>query len=99
MRLALYGCRRVAAPADNVVVIGKKSVPDYVLEVILKFNEGIDEVVIKGRGQMISKAVDVYNALKSKLGDSLQLVSVNIDSDNIGGRLVSYIEIRVRRTI
>ncbi len=97
--LQCRGVSRVAAQADNVVVIGKKSIPDYVLEIILKFNEGIDEVVIKGRGQMISKAVDVYNALKSKLGDSLQLVSVNIDSDQRGNRLVSYIEIRVRRTI
>ncbi len=87
------------AQADNVVVIGKKSIPDYVLDVILKFNEGYDEVIIRGRGQMICKAVDVYNALKNKLGDSLQLVSVNIDSDNVGNRLISYIEIRVRRTI
>ncbi len=70
----------MAAREENVVIIGKKSIPDYVLDVILKFNEGIDEVVIKGRGQMISKAVDVYNALKSRLGDSLELVSVNIDS-------------------
>jgi len=89
----------VAAREENVVIIGKKSIPDYVLDVILKFNEGIDEVVIKGRGQMISKAVDVYNALKSRLGDSLELVSVNIDSEEVRGRLVSYIEIRVRRTI
>ena len=89
----------MAAREENVVIIGKKSIPDYVLDVILKFNEGIDEVVIKGRGQMISKAVDVYNALKSRLGDSLELVSVNIDSEEVRGRLVSYIEIRVRRTI
>ena len=85
---------------DNMVIIGKKSIPEYVLDIILKFNEGYDEVVIVGRGQMISKAVDVYNALKSRLADSLQLVSVRIDSE-IGrnNRLIPFIEIRVRRTI
>ena len=36
------------AAEENVVVIGKKPVADYVLAVILLFNEGYDEVIIRG---------------------------------------------------
>lgn len=81
----------------NVVVIGKKSVANYVLASIVLFNQGVDEVVIKGRGEAITKAVDVYNALKSRLGDSLELVKVEIGSERSGRRLTSYIAIRVKR--
>ncbi|NPA05144.1 MAG: DNA-binding protein [Crenarchaeota archaeon] len=87
------------AARDNVVVVGRKSVSDYVLSAILLFNEGKDEIIIKGRGENISKAVDVYNALKARLEDSLELVSVRIDSERVGPRLVSFIEIKVRRVL
>lgn len=81
----------------NIVVIGKKSVANYVLASIVLFNQGMDEVIIKGRGEAISKAVDVYNALKTRLGDSLELVEVEIGSERAGKRLTSYISIKVRR--
>jgi len=84
---------------ENVIIVGKKSVNDYVLAAILLFNEGHDEIVIKGKGANIGKAVDVYNALKDRLSDSLELVSVTIDSEVFGNRIIPYIEIKVRRTL
>ena len=87
------------ASAPNVILVGKKPVNDYVLSAILVLNEGHDEVIIKGQGNNINKAVEVYNALRRRLGDSIELVSVNIDSFEKGRRLVPYIEIRIRRTV
>ena len=87
------------ASEPNVIVVGKKPVNDYVLSAILLLNEGHDEVVIRGQGNNINKAVEVYNALRHRLGDSIELVSVNIDSFEKGRRLVPFIEIRIRRTI
>ncbi len=87
------------AVEENVIIIGKKPVIDYVLTAILLFNEGYDEVVIKGQGNNVSKAVDVYNALKNRMQDGVELISVNIDSKERGRRLIPIIEIRVKRII
>jgi DNA-binding protein len=87
------------AAEENVVIIGKKPVMDYVLAAILLFNEGYDEVIIRGQGDNISKAVDVYNALLNRLQDGVELVGVKIDSIERGRRLVPIIEIRVRRKL
>jgi len=87
------------ASAENVVVIGKKPIMDYVLAAILLFNEGYDEVIIRGQGSNISKAVDVYNALAHRLQDGVEIVKINIDSIERGRRLIPVIEIIVRRKI
>lgn len=81
----------------HVVNVGKKSIRDYVFEVIVNFQEGVDKVVIKGYGKYISKAVDLYNVLKHRLGDSIEMENVEIGSENLGSRLRSFIEIRVTR--
>ncbi len=87
------------ATEENVIIIGKKSIADYVLSAILIFNEGYDEVVIRGQGPNVSKAVDVYNALHNRLKDGIELVDVTIDSIERGRRLIPIIEIKVRRKI
>ena len=84
---------------ENVVVIGKKPVMDYVLAAILLFNEGYDEIIIRGQGDNVSKAVDVYNALLARLQDGVELVDVKIDSIERGRRLVPIIEIKVKRKL
>ena len=89
----------MAVAEENVIAIGKKPVVDYVLAAILAFNEGYDEIIIRGQGSNVAKAVDVYNALAARLQDGVELVSVNIDSIERGRRLIPVIEIRVRRKI
>jgi DNA-binding protein Alba len=84
---------------ENVIVVGRKSITDYVLSAILVFNEGFDEIIIRGQGSNISKAVDVYNALTQRLHDSIELISVRVDSITRGRKLIPLIEIKVKRTI
>ena len=79
----------------EVVVSRSKSVMDYTLEVITLLNQGMDEVKIKGVGREISKAVDVYNSVKDRLGDGVDLVNTEIGTEK--GKKTSYIVITVAR--
>ncbi|MCQ4344834.1 MAG: DNA-binding protein [Sulfolobaceae archaeon] len=80
----------------EVVVSRTKSVSDYVLDIITLMNQGFDEVKIKGLGREISKAVDVYNSLKSRMENGIELKDVQIGTDKERKR-TSYILITVVR--
>ncbi|WP_338601739.1 DNA-binding protein [Sulfolobus tengchongensis] len=82
---------------NEVIVRRSRSVEDHVLDIIVLFNQGLDEVILKGIGKEISKAVDVYNSLKDRLGDGIQLVSVQTGSEVRDRRRISYIQLRLKR--
>jgi len=82
----------------NMIIVGKKPVTNYVLDAIVMFNQGYDEVVIKGRGELISKAVDVVNALKERLKGSLEIKNIEIGSERSGKSITSYIKITLQRS-
>lgn len=81
---------------ERTVVVGKKRLSDYLIEIAVLFQEaGI--VVLRGEGRFISKAVDLYNVIKYKMGDSVELVNVSIGSSKTNGRVRPYIVIKIRR--
>ncbi len=82
----------------NMIVIGKKPIANYVLDAIVMFNQGYDEVIIKGKGELISRAVDVVNALRERLKGSLEIKNVEIGSEKSGKSITSYIKITVQRS-
>jgi DNA-binding protein Alba len=43
----------------DCILVGNKNVMSYVLACVTLFNKGANEVVIKARGRLISRAVDV----------------------------------------
>ncbi len=51
---------------DNTVYIGKKPTMNYVLAVVTQFNSGAKSVLVKARGNSISKAVDVAEIARNK---------------------------------
>ncbi len=82
----------------NVVFVGKKSVMNYVLAVLLQFDAGAKKVVLKARGKAISKAVDVAQIVKRRLLENkVEITSCKIDTEEVGEepnvRKVSTIEI------
>ncbi len=83
--------------SDEEIRVGGKPLDDYLVSVAILFNQGKDRVILKGRGNNISKAVALYNALKNRMGEALELVDVRIGSEDLRGKIVSYIEIEVRR--
>jgi DNA-binding protein Alba len=88
----------VTAKNSNRINVSKsRTIEDYVLDAIVLFNQGYETVVIRGTGNEISKAVDVFNSLKSRLGEGVTIDSVEIGSDLKSKRRISYIDIKVKR--
>jgi len=80
------------------VTVGNKPLSNYIALVSTFLSQGVKEIVIRGKGENISKAVDLYNILHRRLGDYLKLTNVSIGTEHVGGRAVSYIEITLQRT-
>ncbi|MCX8205761.1 MAG: DNA-binding protein Alba [Candidatus Micrarchaeota archaeon] len=87
---------------SNVVFIGKKNVMSYVLAVVTQFNGGAKSVVIKARGKMISRAVDVAEIVRNRFVSDAKVGKISImteevqNEDNTKSK-VSAIEIEVVR--
>ncbi len=89
---------------DNSVYIGNKPFMNYVTGVVVQFtSKGADEVVIKGRGKFISRAVDVAEVIINRfLKDQVALKDIKIGSEafkNEEGKeiRVSIIEITLKK--
>ncbi len=89
---------------DNYIFVGKKPFMNYVTSVVMQFTtKNAPEVVIKARGQFISRAVDIEEvATKRFLKGSARVKSVKLDSEeftNSEGRQVrvSSIEITLEK--
>ncbi len=52
--------------SDNIIYIGKKPTMNYVLAAVTQFNGGAKSIVVKARGNSISKAVDVAEITRNK---------------------------------
>ncbi len=70
-------------PPDNVVFVGKKPSMSYVLAVVTQLGSGQTEVLVKARGQSISKAVDVVQIVKNKFVQDIKVEQINIGTDSI----------------
>lgn len=83
---------------ESVISIGNRPLSDYVVSVVILFNQGVKRIVLKGRANNISKTIAVYNAIKDRLGDSVKLESVDIGSEYLSNKKrVSYIKISITR--
>ncbi len=68
---------------DNVVFIGKKSIMGYVLAVVTQFNSGADKVIIKARGKVISKAVDVEEIVRNRFLPNVKVEKVELKTEEL----------------
>ncbi len=84
---------------ESRITIGNKPIADYIVSIAILFNQGVKRIVIKGKGDKISKAVAVYNAVKDRMGDAIKLENVRIGSEDRRGKLVSFIEITIEKLI
>ena len=87
---------------ENVVFVGKKNVMSYVLAVVTQFNNGNKEVVIKARGKIISRAVDVAEIVKNRFVSDAKVKDVHILTEELASEdgsmsKVSAIEITLTR--
>ncbi|WP_456375299.1 DNA-binding protein Alba [Methanocaldococcus sp.] len=67
---------------DNVVLVGKKPVMNYVLAVLTQLTNN-DEVVIKARGKAINKAVDVAEMIRNRFIKDIKIKKIEIGTDKV----------------
>lgn len=85
----------------NHIFIGKKPLMSYAMSALIQLAQ-MGEVVLKARGMVISRAVDVAEIITKRLGNNAyEVKSIVIDTEQVGTgenvRNVSTIEIKVGR--
>ncbi|MGQ9596888.1 MAG: RNA-binding protein [Thermoproteota archaeon] len=81
--------------SSAVVIVGKKKPWNYVTACITAFNSGTKTLMIRGRGNNISRAVDVANLLRRNVA-GVEILEIRIVEDPItvgGSGEVPVIEI------
>lgn len=87
---------------ENTVFIGKKGTMGYVLAVVTQFNNGANEVAVKARGKLISRAVDVVEIVRHRFMPSAQIKDILITTEELTSEdgsknKVSSIEIKLQK--
>jgi len=90
------------AAEESSILVGQKSVMNYVLATVIQFNQGVKRVSLKARGRAISKAVDAAEIVRTRfLPGNVDIAAVKIGSEKVGEpgkeRVVSTIEIVLER--
>jgi len=67
---------------DNVIYVGKKPVMNYVLAVTTQFGNG-NEVIIKARGQSISRAVDTAEIVRNRFMTDVKIKNLEILTEQV----------------
>jgi DNA-binding protein len=103
--LAKKGAKREeeTTQTDNVVLIGRKPVMNYVTACITFFNSGEKQVTIKARGRAICRAVDTVELLRRAFIKDLEIEDIDIGTEELfraeGGQKsnISTIELTVTK--
>jgi DNA-binding protein len=87
---------------SNTVLIGQKPLMAYATAIVMQINSGSNELSVKARGRVISKAVDVVEVVRRRFFDGrLEIKDVNIGTEVLGEegqtRNVSTIEIKLTK--
>jgi DNA-binding protein len=90
------------AKGENVVLIGRKPVMNYVVACITFFNTGEKKVTVKARGRAISRAVDTVELLRRAFVKDLEVADIAVGTEEIqrqegGTRNISTMEITVAK--
>jgi DNA-binding protein len=67
----------------NIVRIGKKPVMNYVVACMTLLNSGVSEVMVRARGQSITKAVETVDLLRRAFLKNIQVQSVDIGTEQV----------------
>lgn len=68
---------------DNIVFVGKKGAMGYVLAVVTQFNNGANDVAVKARGKLISRAVDVVEIVRNRFMPDLKVEDIKISTEEL----------------
>ena len=94
---------RIQGREDNVVYVGRKPTMGYVLAVVTQFSKTTaPEVIVKARGKLISRAVDVVEIVRSRFLTNVKIKGIEIKSEELTSEdgsknKVSAIEISLQK--
>jgi DNA-binding protein len=72
-----------ATQTENVVLIGRKPVMNYVTACITFFNSGGKQVTVKARGRAICRAVDTVELLRRAFIKDLEIKCIDINTEEL----------------
>ena len=82
---------------DNIIFIGNKPTMNYVLAIVTQFQNGQGEVIVRGRGKAISRAVDAVEVALHKFLPRIEKQQITTCTEEVetedGMMRVSVIEI------
>ena len=67
----------------NIVRIGKKPIMNYVVACMTLLNNGVSEVMVRARGQSITKAVETVDMLRRAFLKNIHVHSVDIGTEEV----------------
>ena len=67
----------------NIVRIGKKPIMNYVVACMTLLNNGVADVMVRGRGQSITKAVETVEMLRRAFLRNIKILSVDIGTEEV----------------
>ena len=67
----------------NLIRIGKKPIMNYVVACVTLLNSGAEEIMVRARGQAITKAVETVLMLRSSFLKDLEIEEINIGSEEV----------------
>ena len=67
----------------NIVRIGKKPIMNYVVACMTLLNSGVSDVMVRARGQSITKAVETVDLLRRAFLKNIQVHSVDIGTEQV----------------
>ena len=67
----------------NLVRIGKKPIMNYVVACVTLFNSGAEEVMVRARGQAITRAVETVLMLRNSFIKDLEIAERRIGSEEV----------------
>jgi DNA-binding protein len=87
---------------ESTVFVGNKPPMNYVTAVMMEFERGAENVVIKARGRAISRAVDAAEISRNRFLKDVDVSGVKIDTEEVTSdegekRNVSSIEITLSK--
>ena len=68
---------------ENTIYVGKKGVMSYVLAVVTQFNNGASTVMVKARGKLISRAVDVAEIVRNRFVPDVKVTNIDIKTEEL----------------
>jgi DNA-binding protein len=67
----------------NLIRIGKKPIMNYVVACVTLLNSGAEEIMVRARGQAITKAVETVLMLRSSFLKDLEIEEIEIGSEEV----------------